>query len=75
MSKQKQTHTLASELSGASSSSKLPQTLTAADMAPWLKSKDSNKASDLNNLKTDFLNTLKKKANYKLEDSYHYRKT
>ena len=50
---------MASELSGGSSSSKLPQPLTAADMAPLLKSKDSNKASDLKSLKTDLLHRIK----------------
>ena len=56
MSNQQQKHNLFSEVSGASSSSRLPSTnnnnplpqpLTATDMAPFKKSKDSNKAIHL----------------------------
>ena len=37
----------------------LKQPITAADMAPLLKSKDSNKAFNLKSLKTDLSNSLK----------------
>ena len=37
----------------------LKQPTLAADMAPLLKSKDSNKAINLKNLKTDLSNSLK----------------
>ena len=39
--------------------SRLKQPSKAADMAPLLKSKDSNKANDLKSLKTDLLDRLK----------------
>ena len=52
--------------------SRLKQPSQAADMAPLLKSKDSNKANDLKSLKTDLLNRPKNgKTKYNIEDSYH----
>ena len=53
----------------------LKQPTTAADMAPLLKSKDSNKAFNLKSLKTDLSNSLKIiRTKYKTEHCYHYRK-
>ena len=50
--------------------SRLKQPSQAADMAPLLKSKDSNKANDLKSLKTDLLNRPKNgKTKYNIEDS------
>ena len=39
--------------------SRLKQPLKAADMAPLLKSKDSNTANELKSLKTDLLHRFK----------------
>ena len=73
---------MASELSGASSSSnipstsnnnRLPQPSTAAGTAPLLTSKDSNKAIDLKSSKNDLLYRIVVNVNYKLEHCYHYR--
>ena len=51
--------------------SSLKQPSLAADMAPLLKSKDSNKAIELKSFKTDLLNRLKNCKKCKIEDSYH----
>ena len=51
--------------------SRLNQPSLAADMAPLLKSKESNKANDLKSLKTDLLERLKiVNIKYHIEDSY-----
>ena len=60
----------------AQQQSHFTQPSAAADMAPLLNSKDSNKAINLENVKTDLLHILKIiMVNYNIEDSNHQGKS